>query len=87
MGVLKYLYDENKKNPIKNIYWGYRQKPPGVDSKHKGDLFLQYKNNTMLGVSLKAGEEKSSEPKLNTYVNVILEQLDLNFHRVLPHYK
>lgn len=77
MGVLDYLYEEDKKNKISNVFWGYRQKPNGVDSKHKGDLFLQYKNGNMLGVSLKAGEEKSSEPKLNTYVNVILEEMDL----------
>ena len=77
MGVLKYLYEEHKKRPISKVYWGYRQKPPGVDGKHKGDLFLEYKNGKMLGVSLKAGEEGSSEPKLNTYVNVILEELNL----------
>jgi len=77
MGVLKYLYEEHKKRPIAKVYWGYRQKPPGVDGKHKGDLFLEYKNGKMLGVSLKAGEEGSSEPKLNTYVNVILEEMDM----------
>jgi hypothetical protein len=77
MGVLKYLYEEDKKNKIDNVYWGYRAKPAGVDSAHKGDLFLVYKNKKMLGVSLKAGDEGSSEPKLNTYVNVILEKMDL----------
>jgi hypothetical protein len=77
MGVLKYLNEENKKNPIADVKWGYREKPAGIDSKHKGDLFLIYKNKKMLGVSLKAGDETSKEPKLNTYVNPILETLDL----------
>jgi len=77
MGVLKYLYEEDKKSKIDNVYWGYRAKPTGVDSAHKGDLFIVYKNKKMLGVSLKAGDEGSSEPKLNTYVNVILEKMDL----------
>lgn len=77
MGVLKYLEQENKKNPIKNVYWGYREKPKGVDSKHKGDLFIEYKSGGMVGVSLKAGDETSKEPKLNTYVNPILENLEL----------
>ena len=76
IGVLKYLHEEDNRNPIKNVYWGYREKPKGVDPKHKGDLFLLYKNNKMLGVSLKAGDEGSKEPKLNTYVNPILETLD-----------
>lgn len=78
MGVLDWLYTEDKKdkkNPIKCVYWGYRQKPAGVDSKHKGDLFIEYKSGNMLGVSLKAGDEKSKEPKLNTYVNPILEAI------------
>jgi len=77
MGVLKYLYEENKKKKIMNVFWGYRQKPPGVDSKHKGDLFIDYGKGKMVGVSLKAGSETSKEPKLNTYVNPILEDLDL----------
>lgn len=75
MGILNYLYEEHKKNPISNVYWGYRQKPKGVDSKHKGDLFVQYKNGNMLGISLKAGDEDSKEPKLNTYVRPILESI------------
>jgi hypothetical protein len=77
MGVLDWLYDEDKKNPIKCVYWGYRQKPAGVDVKHKGDLFVEYKAGNMLGVSLKAGDEKSKEPKLNTYVKPILESLSI----------
>lgn len=72
MGVLDYLYEENSKKSIKKVYWGYRAKPVGIDSSHKGDLFIQYNDNKFLGVSLKAGEEKSSEPKLNTYVNPVI---------------
>jgi hypothetical protein len=76
IGVLNWLKDENKKNPIANVIWGYRAKPEGVDSKHKGDLFVEYKTGKMLGVSLKAGDENTSEPKLNTYVKPILEKLN-----------
>lgn len=76
IGVLKYLQDENKNRPVANVLWGYRAKPQGVDPKHKGDLFIKYKDGTMLGVSLKAGEEKSKEPKLNTYVKPILEKIN-----------
>jgi len=78
IGVLDWLKDEHRKKPISNVIWGYRAKPDGVDSKHKGDLFVEYKDGKMLGVSLKAGDENSSEPKLNTYVNPILEKLDKN---------
>jgi len=87
MGVQKYLIDEHKKRPIKEVFWGYRAKPKyknkQVSSKHKGDIFLLYEDGNMLGVSLKAGEEKSAEPKLNTYVNKIFETLDPNKVEVL----
>jgi hypothetical protein len=76
IGVLKFLQKENKTKPIKNVLWGYRAKPEGVDSKHKGDLFIEYADKSMLGISLKAGEEKSKEPKLNTYVKPILEKIN-----------
>jgi hypothetical protein len=76
IGVLKFLQKENKKKKIKNVLWGYRAKPEGVDSKHKGDLFIEYADKSMLGISLKAGEEKSKEPKLNTYVKPILEKIN-----------
>ena len=36
----------------------------------------KFKNGKLLGVSLKAGTGKSEEPKLNTYVNAILENLN-----------
>ena len=67
-GVLDYVEKQNKGKPIKNVYWGYRAKPPGVSSNHAGDIFLQYDDNEMIGVSIKAGGTKTQEPKLNTYV-------------------
>lgn len=76
IGVLNFLKDENKKKSIKNVLWGYRAKPQGVDAKHKGDLFIEYADGNMLGVSLKAGDETSKEPKLNTYVKPILEKIN-----------
>lgn len=78
LGVLDWLYAEDKKNPIETVIWGYRAKPQGVDPKHKGDLFVRYKTGKMLGVSLKAGDENSKEPKLNTYVKPILEKINPN---------
>ena len=71
MGVYKYLVDENRSKPIKNVYWGYRAKPTGVPKSHPGDIFLEFSDGEMLGVSLKAGGKKTKEPKLNTYVNPI----------------
>ena len=75
LGVLDWLYAEDKKNPIETVIWGYRAKPQGVDPKHKGDLFVRYKTGKMLGVSLKAGDENSKEPKLNTYVKLFWKKL------------
>lgn len=78
LGVLDWLQKEHKKNAIKNVVWGYRAKPQGVDTKHKGDLFVEYVSGNMLGVSLKAGDENSKEPKLNTYVKPVLEKINPN---------
>lgn len=69
LAILKYLNDLNKETPIDKVKWGYRAKPDGVPSSHKGDLFVIFKNGNILGVSLKAGGEKTAEPQLNTYVN------------------
>lgn len=69
LGILNYLNELNKEAPISQVYWGYRAKPEGIPASHKGDLFVKFKNGNMLGVSLKAGGEKTSEPQLNTYVN------------------
>lgn len=71
MGVYKYLVDENKSKRIKQVYWGYRAKPEGVPKNHPGDIFVEFRDGEMLGVSLKAGGKKTKEPKLNTYVNPI----------------
>ena len=75
MGVYKYLVDENKGKLIKNVYWGptKRSKPTGVPKNHPGDIFLEFQDGEMLGVSLKAGGKKTKEPKLNTYINPIFE--------------
>lgn len=73
IGITKYIYDEMKEKAIKNVFWGYRAKPAGVPSKHPGDIFLQFIDGAILGTSLKAGGKKTSEPKLNTYVNPIFQ--------------
>jgi len=73
INVLRWIETVNKKHPIANIVWGYRAKPPGVMSNHPGDIFIQFKNGKMLGVSLKAGGENTAEPKLNTYIRPIYE--------------
>ena len=77
IAVLKYLKDLNSKNPIANIYWGYRKKPEGVSGKHKGDLFIKFTNGEMLGVSLKAGGAKTKEPQLNTYVSKFFSDMGM----------
>jgi hypothetical protein len=69
LAILDYLNDLHKQTPISQVFWGYRAKPPGIPASHKGDLFIKFKNGNMLGVSLKAGGEKTAEPQLNTYVN------------------
>jgi len=74
IGVLKYLYDLNKEKTISNVYWGYRAKPKGIPSSHKGDLFVDF-GDSMIGVSLKAGGKKTSEPQLNTYVKPVIEKI------------
>lgn len=69
IAVLKFLTELNAKTPISQIYWGYRAKPRGVPATHKGDIFIRFANGKFMGVSLKAGGEKTAEPQLNTYVN------------------
>lgn len=71
MGVYKYLQEENKSKKIKQVYWGYRVKPKGVPKNHPGDIFIEFIDDEMLGVSLKAGGKSTKEPKLNTYVNPV----------------
>jgi len=71
IGVYKFLMDSSKDKPIKSVFWGYRQKPPGVPTNHPGDMFIIYNDGAKLGVSLKAGGKKTSEPQLNTYVTPV----------------
>ena len=73
INILKWIEGVNKLHPIEKVFWGYRAKPQGVMNNHPGDIFLQFKNKKFLGVSLKAGGEKTAEPKLNTYVRPIYE--------------
>jgi len=71
-GITKYLYELNSSNKIDKVVWGYREKPSGVPDNHAGDVFVFFKDKTIVGVSLKAGTEKSSEPKMNSYVRTTL---------------
>ena len=71
--ITKWLLSHNAKHPISEVYWGYRTKPAGVEVIHPGEIFFQYRNGNMLGISLKAGTAKSAEPKLNTYVKPIFD--------------
>lgn len=73
INILKWIEGVHKLHPIEKVFWGYRAKPQGVMNNHPGDIFLQFKNKKFLGVSLKAGGEKTAEPKLNTYIRPIYE--------------
>ena len=75
IGILNYFYEQNKIRDIDKIVWGYRAKPKGVPPGHAGDDFIFYKSKQrpqILGISLKAGKQKSNEPKLNSYVRTTL---------------
>jgi len=76
MAVLSYLWEEHSKSRIKRVYWGYRSKPNNINPAHKGDIFLEYETKKWLGVSLKAGGEKTAEPQLNTYVNKMYDDFN-----------
>jgi hypothetical protein len=71
IGILQYLNDAHKDKAISEVYWGYRAKPVGVPKSHPGDMFIKYRDGKFLGVSLKAGGKKTSEPQLNTYVRPV----------------
>jgi hypothetical protein len=73
IAINQFILDQNKDKRIVQTYWGYRAKPAGVPSKHPGDMYLIYHDKKILGVSLKAGGKKTSEPQLNTYVNPIFK--------------
>ena len=71
IGITRFIYDSNKDKAVSSVYWGYRTKPAGVPRGHPGDMFLIYNDRSILGVSLKAGGKKTSEPQLNTYTNPV----------------
>ena len=73
IAIWQFLKDQHADKPIKNVYWGYRAKPAGVPRGHPGDMFIEYTDKKMLGVSLKAGGKKTSEPQLNTYVRPVFD--------------
>ena len=73
LAVLKFIREQDKGKPVTDVFWGYRNKPTGVLPNHKGDIFLKFNDNSMVGVSIKSGGAKTQEPKLNTYVNPIME--------------
>ena len=84
IGVLKYIQQEDKNKKIKSLFWGYRAKPAGVPSKHPGDMFITYNDNKSLGVSLKAGGKKTSEPQLNTYIGKVFDEFkDRNYGKLM----
>ena len=78
IGITNYLYRLNSTKPINKVIWGYRAKPAGVPRNHAGDIFVQFKNGKMLGISLKAGTQKSKEPLKNTYVGTQYKRLGID---------
>jgi len=69
IGIVNYLYDLHSSKPIDSVQWGFRDKPRGVGRNHAGDIFVNFSDGSMIGISLKAGTSKSKEPLLNSYVN------------------
>ena len=75
IGITNWLYDLDKKKPIDYVVWGYREKPSGIPEGHAGDIFVFHQDGSKIGVSLKAGGEKTSEPLLNSYVSTQLRAM------------
>ena len=75
IGITNWLYDLDSKTPIDHVVWGYRAKPKEVPKGHSGDIFIFLKNGSIIGVSLKAGSSKSSEPLLNSFVTTQLKAM------------
>jgi len=71
--ALGYIKQQNKGKPIKQVYWGYRKKPSGVSPSHRGDIFIEFTDGKMIGLSVKAGGSGTKEPKYNTYVSVVMK--------------
>lgn len=69
IGIVNFLYDLHVSKPIDSVQWGFRDKPRGVNNKHAGDIFVNFSNGEIIGISLKAGTTKSKEPLLNSYVS------------------
>lgn len=76
IGIVNYLYDLHTTNPIKSVAWGFRDKPKGVPTNHAGDIFVTFKDNSVIGISLKAGTTKSKEPLLNSYVGTQYKRIN-----------
>jgi len=72
IGITNYLYDIDSGKKIKNVIWGYREKPSGIPKSHAGDIFVFFQNKEKIGISLKAGTKISKEPLLNSYVKTQL---------------
>ena len=72
--ALGYINQQAKGKPIKQVYWGYRKKPNGVNPSHRGDIFIEYTDGKMVGLSVKAGGAGTKEPKYNTYVSVVMKE-------------
>ena len=49
-----------------------------MDTNHPGDIFLEFYDGEMLGVSLKAGGKSTKEPLLNTYVNTVYDRFGVS---------
>ena len=76
IGITNYLYEIDTDKKIKNVMWGYREKPRGVPPNHAGDIFVFFQNGEILGISLKAGGKKTTEPLLNSYVKTQLGKIN-----------
>lgn len=76
VAITKFLEDTDSDKKIKDVYWTYRAKPAGVPANSPADIVIFFTDNTILGVSLKAGGESTKEPLLNTYVKPIFEYFD-----------
>ena len=78
IGITNFLYNLHRTKPIKNVIWGYRAKPRGVPNNHAGDIFVEFRNKEIIGISLKAGTAKSKEPLKNTYVGTQYRYLGID---------
>jgi hypothetical protein len=82
IAIYNYLKDLNKTKKIKNLWWTYRKKPEGVNNSSPADIVAQFTDDEMLGISLKAGGEKTKEPLLNTFVKPIKEYFESSIQKL-----